>query len=59
MRNLDPRSTGQRVVSALIMLLAVAWAAHEAYALLRPLIPVLIALVVLVYVFSLLFRGRR
>jgi hypothetical protein len=58
-RNLEPRGMGQRIVSALALLLAIAWAAHEAYALLHPLIPMLIALVILGCVFSLVFRGRR
>ena len=59
MRNLEPSGMGQRVLGALALLLLIAWAAHEAYALLRPLIPTLITLVVLGGVASLVFRRWR
>ena len=60
MRNLQPGGgRGQRIVGALASLLLIAWAAHEAYTLLRPLIPTLIVLVILGAVTNLVFRGRR
>ena len=59
MKNLEPRSVGQRIFGALALLLGVAFGAHEAYTLLRPLIPSLIVLVVLGLVFGFVFRGRR
>jgi hypothetical protein len=59
-QNLEPRGgMGQRAVSALAGLLFAAWAVHEAYALLRPLIPTLIVLVILGAICGLAFRGRR
>lgn len=59
MKNLEPRGASQRVVGALALVLGIAFGAHEAYTLLRPLIPTLVVLVVLGAVFGLLFRGRR
>ena len=58
--SLEPRKgMGQRAVSALAGLLFATWAVHEAYALLRPLIPTLIALAILSAICGLVFRGRR
>jgi hypothetical protein len=59
MKNLEPRSVGQRIFGALALLLGIAFGAHEAYTLLRPLIPTLVVLAVLGAVFGLFFRGRR
>lgn len=58
-RNFEPRGVGQRIVSALVLLLGIAFVAHMAYTLLSPLIPTLCALVVLGSVTMLVFKGRR
>lgn len=59
MRDLEPRGIGRRVAYALALLLGIALGAHEAYTLLRPLIPTLIVLLVLALAAGLVFRGRR
>jgi len=49
----------KRGLSALVLLLLIAIGARVIYGLLAPLLPVLGAVVALLVVYSLLFRGRR
>jgi ribose/xylose/arabinose/galactoside ABC-type transport system permease subunit len=58
-KNLEPSGMGQRIFGALALVLGVAFGAHEAWLLLRPLIPTLIVLLFLFGIFTVLFRGRR
>lgn len=52
-------SWSQRVLAALVLLLAVALGARVAAELLAPLVPALVVLVVLYAIGGFIFRGRR
>ena len=59
MNDFDPRGgVGRRVLSALVLLLAISYGAHLIERWLSPLAPLLIAGVVLIGVYRLI-RGRR
>jgi len=57
--NMYPTSWGQRLVSALVLLLAVALGARVAAELLAPLVPALVVLVLLCGVFWIIIGRRR
>lgn len=58
MKQLEPRRFEERIVSALLLLVGAAWAAHLVYDWLRPLLPLAVVGVVLVGIWRLVF-GRR
>jgi ribose/xylose/arabinose/galactoside ABC-type transport system permease subunit len=58
-KNLEPLGVGRRALAAVALILGIAFGAHEAWLLLRPLIPTLIVLLFLLGIFTVLFRGRR
>lgn len=57
--NTNPGGWGQRAMSAIVLILVIAFAAHWAYALLAPLLPMAFALVGVGVVASFLFHRRR
>lgn len=59
MRRYEPRSWRSSVLGTLLLLVAIAIGARVVYGLLVPLVPVAGAVVVLLAVYGLLFRGRR
>ena len=58
MRNLDPRSMGERVLSTLVLMVAASYVLHRMYEWLAPLTPVAISGVIMLVVWRLLFRRR-
>jgi len=58
-RAMYPASWSQRVLTALVLLLAVALGARVSAELLAPLVPALVVLVLLYAIGWFIFRGRR
>lgn len=57
--NGSPGGWDQRVLSALVLILAVAFMGHWAYVLLRPVVPYAVSGVAVLLVVSALLRRRR
>lgn len=57
--NTSPGGWNQRVLSALVLILAIALVGHWAYILLRPLIPFIVTGILSLLVFSIIFQRRR
>lgn len=56
---LDPFGVGERVLTALALLWVVAWVAHQVVIWLTPVIPLIIAVALLVTVWTVVFGRRR
>jgi len=56
---LDPFGAGERVLTALALLWVIAWVAHQVVVWLTPVIPLIIAVALLVTVWTVVFGRRR